>query len=166
MLAMMVTAVGASVLAGAPAASAAGTVVNTSPQSAPELALAKASPNSSFSLVVVQKDGPFTNQKWTMDLVANLGGGKLAFTYTSSSGGCLDVNGDSGLSGAALVVKTCDGSLSQQWIRDFSVDATFLKLQNRNSGLLATVDASTSGARVTQRTDTGGFNQRWSNFGV
>ncbi|MET7422037.1 RICIN domain-containing protein [Dactylosporangium sp. NPDC005555] len=161
----MVAAV-VSVLAGAPAASAAGTVVNTSPQNAPQLALAKAGPSASFSLVVLQEDGPFANQKWTMDQVANLGGGRLAFTYTSSSGGCLDVNADSLQSGAALVVKPCDGTLSQRWIRDFSVNATFLKLENRNSGLIATADGGSSGTRVTQRADVGGFNQRWSNFGA
>ncbi len=159
-------AAAATVLTGAAPASAAGTVVNISPQNASQTAIAKSSPSASFSLAVLQNDGPFANQRWTMQQVANLGGNRLAFTFTSASGGCLDVNGASLKSGEALVVKTCNGSLSQQWIRDFSVNATFLKLQNRNSGLVATADGAGSGARITQRADFGGLSQRWSIFGA
>ncbi|MEU4405419.1 RICIN domain-containing protein [Streptosporangium sp. NPDC023963] len=165
--ALAAAAVVAGVLATSPAASAsAGTLVNISPQNAPQTALAKSPATAALGIAVLQNDGPFLNQRWTMEQVQALGGGKIAFTFTNQQGGCLDVNGKSKASGAAVITRACDGSLSQQWIRDFSVNATFLKLENRNSGLVATADGSGSGARITQRADNGDFNQRWSIFGV
>ncbi|MGS2641868.1 RICIN domain-containing protein [Streptosporangium sp. G12] len=165
--ALAAAAVVAGVLATSPAASAsAGTLVNISPQNAPQTALAKSPATAALGIAVLQNDGPFLNQRWTMEQVQVLGGGRIAFTFANQQGGCLDVNGKSKSSGAAVITKACDGSLSQQWIRDFSVNATFLKLENRNSGLVATADGSGSGTRITQRSDNGDFNQRWSIFGV
>jgi hypothetical protein len=156
------TAATAAVLFGASPASAAGTDVRISPQSAPGTEIAKASASASFSSAVLRTDGPFTNQTWTMQQVADLGGGRLAFTYTNKRGGCLDVNADSKKDGEALVVKTCDGTLSQQWVRNFSVNATFLRLENRNSGLFATAE----GNRIIQRAGISSFSQFWSVLGA
>lgn len=157
----------AGLLTASSAASAnAATFVNISPQNAAQLAIVKSPANATTAVAVLQDDGPLFNQQWTMQQVAVLGDNKIAFTFTNRQGGCLDVNGKSKSSGALVMVKACDGSLSQQWIRDFSVNATFLPLENRNSGLFATADGSSSGTRITQRTGTGGFNQRWSIFGV
>ncbi|MDH2427967.1 RICIN domain-containing protein [Sphaerisporangium sp. TRM90804] len=158
---------GAAVVAGPMSGAAqAATNVRISPQNAPATSMAKSPPSSATGIAVLQDTGVFLNQQWTMQQVANLGGNRIAFTFTSRSGGCLDVNGKSLQSGALLMVKACDGSFSQQWIRDFSVNATFLKLENRNSGLIATADGSTSGTLITQRQDSSGFNQRWSIFGA
>jgi hypothetical protein len=109
-----------------------------------------------------------TNQKWAMISVGNVGGSKVAFRYRSiSTGKCLDIDGPG--SGRAVVLRPCvTGKFSQQWVRDFSQNVTFLATVNRSTGLAMSVrNRSTSnGAPIVQEFGGGGSHQRWSVFGV
>ncbi|NGO11174.1 RICIN domain-containing protein [Streptomyces sp. HC44] len=160
---------GAAALSGvalAAPAQAAPFYVEISPQSAPGKAIADSVSGSGFGNVVLRTDSTANSQRWEMKQVANLGGSKLAFNYINKEGGCLDVANKSRVSGVKLVVAQCDGSFSQQWIRDFSVNTTFLETQNRNSGLFMTADSTTSGTELKQRVAVGSFGQFWSVFGA
>jgi hypothetical protein len=150
---------------GAPSASAAGTVVKLSTQNAPNLKMTK---SAVLGKVVLGPDANVGTTKWRMEQVANLGGSRLAFTYTSlsSGGGCLDVVNDSKRIGDSLTVRPCDGTISQQWIRDFSTSGSPKALTNRNSGLVAGAGSATSNSTIKQGADVGAFAQRWEVFGV
>ena len=77
---------------------------------------------------------PYTaalGQKWAMIEAATFpGSAKIASVY--KSGKCLDIASTS--VGARVVQKHCiSGAHSQQWIRDHSVNATFLRTQTRRT---------------------------------
>src|SRR3712207_6419957 len=84
-----------------------------------------------------------TNQKWSMISLGNVGGSKVAFRYRNiQTGKCLDVETSpkAGGSGTRVVQRLCNSSLqTQHWVRDFSVNATFLPTINRASSLALTV---------------------------
>jgi hypothetical protein len=109
-----------------------------------------------------------TNQKWAMISVGNVGGSKVAFRYRNiSSGKCLDI--DTAGSGRAVVQRPCSTTkLSQQWVRDFAQNTTFLASINRSSGLALSVRnrSTATGAPIVQEFGGGGSHQKWSVFGV
>ena len=104
------------------------------------------------------------SQKWLMRQVATFPGtAKIAFEYRNvRSGKCLDLETAPGTTGTRLVQKTCVNSLSQQWIRDFSINTTFLRIQNRRSSMFATAASS----HITQQPLTNSSTQFWSVFGT
>ena len=131
--------------------------------------------NSSKALTVSRRLGDpvhlhaaRTAQKWDMFSVGNVGGSKVAFRYRSSRRGqCLDIDGQG--SGRAVVLRTCSTTkFSQQWVRDFAQNTTFLASVNRSSGLAMSVRnrSKLSGASIVQEFNSGGTHQKWSVFGV
>jgi hypothetical protein len=104
------------------------------------------------------------SQKWRMRQVATFPGtSKIAFEYRNlRSGKCLDLETSPGTNGTRLVQKSCSNALSQQWIRDFSVNATFLRIENRRTSMFAT----TSGIHVVQRPLANSSTQFWSVLGT
>ncbi|MFI6541161.1 RICIN domain-containing protein [Nonomuraea sp. NPDC050547] len=107
-------------------------------------------------------------QQWIMKQVAS-SGTKVTFVYSRKVAPnlCLAVEGNASFSGARLVQQSCSASNPfQQWERDFSVNATFLEMKNKGSGLLTTADGTFNGAPVTQRFDVSARNQRWSVLGA
>jgi hypothetical protein len=108
------------------------------------------------------------DQKWAMISVGSAGGSKVAFRYRNiSTGRCLDI--DAPGSGRAVVLRTCSSTkLSQQWVRDFSQNTTFLPTINRSSGLAMSVSnrSKLNGASIIQEFNFGGTHQKWSVFGV
>jgi hypothetical protein len=109
-----------------------------------------------------------TAQKWDMFSAGSAGGSKVAFRYRSkSTGQCLDIDGQG--SGRAVVLRPCSTTkLSQQWVRDFAQNTTFLASINRSSGLAMSVRnrSKLSGASIVQEFNSGGTHQKWSVFGV
>ena len=108
-----------------------------------------------------------TDQKWDMYSVGNVGGSKVAFTLPQPvDGPCLDIDGQG--SGRAVVLRPCSTTkLSQQWVRDFTQNTTFLASVNRSSGLAMSVRnrSKLSGASIVQEFNSGGTHQKWSVFG-
>jgi hypothetical protein len=113
-----------------------------------------------------------TNQKWSMISLGSVGGSKVAFRYRNiQTGKCLDLetSPNAGGSGTVLAQRLCDSSkFTQHWVRDFSINASFLQTINRASGLAMTVrGGSTSDfATIDQEFPSGLAHQKWSVFGV
>ena len=95
-----------------------------------------------------------TAQKWDMFSVGNVGGSKVAFRYRSrSTGHCLDIDGRSG---RAVVLRPCSTTkFSQQWVRDFAQNTTFLASVNRSAAWRCrSATAPSSAARRSSRSST------------
>lgn len=73
--------------------------------------------------------------------------------FNRGSGRCLDVQNDSGAAGARIVVRDCDGTASQDWLKQIAINGQ-RPFINRNSGLQMTESGS-----VTQQTSGTGINQ-------
>jgi hypothetical protein len=151
--------------AAAPASSqAADTMVKIGSQSSGKVLSVESHSPSERAHVIQESFSGDRSQKWFMRQVATFPGTtKIAFEYRNvRSGKCLDLETSPGTNGTLLVQKTCSNALSQQWIRDFAVNTTFLRIQNRRSSMFATGSSS----HVVQRPQANASNQFWSVFGT
>jgi hypothetical protein len=76
--------------------------------------------------------------------------------FHRGSGRCLDVLGDSQSAGAKIVVRACDGTISQDWHKQIAVFGT-RPFVNRNSKLLMTQNGS-----ITQQPKGAGGNTEYA----
>jgi mannosyl-oligosaccharide alpha-1,2-mannosidase len=104
--------------------------------------------------VVVRANSGGANQSWIVTTTAG-----FSRLTSRSSGKVLNVQGSSTATGAALVQLGHTGANAQQWTVT-PATAGFVRLVNRNSGLVAGA-AGGAGSAVTQQQSNGGNAQQW-----
>jgi hypothetical protein len=86
--------------------------------------------------------------------------------------GCLDLASDANradqVSGAQLVVRTCDGTTSQKWIRRFDLQSKpgFNPTENALSRMYWDITSTANNTAVVQKKFSGLSQQSWAVFGV
>lgn len=84
------------------------------------------------------------------------------YLVSKPCGKCLDVTHGSIESGAAIILNTCNGSLSQQWKLD-EVDSSVFQIRSRTSGLVMGTNAALTEDRaiIKQYGVNGSDNFKW-----
>ncbi|MFC9332010.1 RICIN domain-containing protein [Kitasatospora sp. NPDC057015] len=97
-----------------------------------------------------------TNQNWVLTQQTD---GSYQITNGLSSL-CMDVSGNSPNADAQIIQWTCNGGTNQHWV--VTAVTGGYTITSKSSGLSLTTASTSNGALVTQQTDTGSVQQRWT----